>query len=156
MKVLFLDCDGVINHSSWYKSAKYFNNEFIDPDIDPRTVSRLNAITSNTGAKIVISSSWKVDPYARVRLETAGIQNIIDCTPNLIFTAGDDYSRGMEIAAWLKDHPSVENYVIVDDMYDFFEEQRDHVYLIDYQLGLTKDDAYVIEVMLQSNVLNNK
>ncbi len=142
-----MDCDGVINHNAWYKGADYYNNVFIDPDIDPAVVKRLNDLTEQTGAKIVISSSWKVDAYCITRLEKAGLDNIVDVTPTFVFIAGDDYCRGMEIQAWL-DANSCDNYVIVDDIRDFFESQKEHVYIVDYQVGLTDEDCLVIKNML--------
>ena len=152
--ILFLDCDGVLNHEAWYKSDNYYNNKFIDPDIDPAIVERLNNLTSGTNTQIVISSSWKVDDYCIMRLEKAGVKNIVDITPTFIFIAGDSYCRGMEIQAWLENN-ICNNYVIVDDIYDFYENQRNHTLIVDYQLGLTDDDCMVLKNMLTANVFDN-
>lgn len=140
-KIIFLDCDGVINHNAWYKSNEYYNNEFIDPDIDPKVIERLNKLTDEFGIKIVISSSWKIDDYCVQRLEKAGLKNIIDVTPNLIFSCSPElYSRGLEIDAWLMNHPGYYKYLILDDMMDFNDDQKECFLLVDYQVGLTDDD----------------
>ena len=101
-KIIFLDIDGVCNSKNWYKSEEYFNNDYMDPDLDPKVLYRLNKLCDDTEAKIVISSSWKVDKSYKSRLEYAGLRNIIDSIPDLIFTVSPDlYSRGLEINTWL-------------------------------------------------------
>ncbi len=58
MKIIFLDIDGVLNHMYWLKKMKGVEGDkkFFDPDC----VRRLNTITDKTGAKIVLSSSWRI------------------------------------------------------------------------------------------------
>lgn len=145
MKVIFLDCDGVINYTSWYYSDEYKNNEYVDPDIDPNVIQRLNKICDLTGTKIVISSSWKIDDWYDRRLGFAGLKNIIGKTPDFIFR--DPYSRGMEIDAYLKSN-NVSNYVIIDDCLDFTDEQMSHVIKTDPYYGFTEDWVKVAINML--------
>ena len=146
MKILFLDCDGVINHNAWYRSQAYYDNDFLDPDIDPKVIERLNKLTNSKNVKIVISSSWKIASGCIERLRRVGLDNVIDITPDLIFSVPfEDYCRGMEIGIWLesvksKCLPEVEKYLIIDDMNDFFDEQQRYFLLIDYQVGFTDDD----------------
>lgn len=113
-KICFLDIDGVLN-----------SNQFIEenPDIpigeiiDPVAVARVNAIIERTGAKIVVSSSWRIpyldDPAGFENLKTLfakhGIKNIVGMTPQL---RGEHRSR--EIAAWLAEN-EVKSFVIIDD-----------------------------------------
>ena len=141
MKILFLDCDGVINHNAWYRSQAYYDNDFLDPDIDPKVIERLNKLTNSKNVKIVISSSWKIASGCIERLRRVGLDNVIDITPNLIFSVPiEKYCRGMEIDAYLNAHSEVEKYLIIDDMNDFFDEQQRYFLLIDYQVGFTDDD----------------
>lgn len=136
-QILFLDIDGCINHNAWYKSDAYYQNEFKDPDLDPQIIEKLNHLTNSTDIKIVISSSWKIDSECINRLKRAGLENVINVTPNLIFDVPiEDYSRGMEIDAYLKEH-SIDKYLILDDQVDFFDEQMPNFLLIDYQVGIT-------------------
>lgn len=103
----------------------------------------------NKITKIVISSSWKVDKSCKDRLEYAGLRNIIDSTPNLIFKISSDlYCRGLEINTWLCSN-IIDKYIILDDEYDFYEDQRDHLVLIDWIDGLTDDDCLICENMLR-------
>lgn len=116
-KVLFLDCDGVLN------SAQYLYNKprktWPFEHIDPAPVQLLNRIVRETDCKIVISSSWRVIlPYRILGMVLAcrGFEfasHIADQTPR-----GGFESRGMEIQAWLDEHPEVSDFVIVDDDMD--------------------------------------
>ena len=152
-KIIFLDCDGVINHRKWYNSNEYWNNNYIDPDIDPKVIERLNYLCSETGAKIVISSSWKVVSSYKNRLERAGLKNIIGKTPDFIFLTTEDYCRGLEIQEYLNNH-NVNNYIIIDDTKDFYDSQLDHFIHVDYNEGFTEDDFKVAKNMLNNNYGN--
>ena len=136
-----MDADGCINSNKWYRSTEYYPNLFKDPDIDPHVIDLINQFTNETGVKIVISSSWKIDDYCLGRLGWAGLENIIDITPNLIFSVPiEDYSRGMEIEYYLQEHPEIEKYLILDDQNDFFDYQQKNFLLIDYQVGITEEN----------------
>ena len=142
--IIFLDCDGCINSKQWYisdlaQSLEFKCNPKNDPDIDPNVIQRINKLCELTGAKIVVSSSWRIDPYYKIRLENAGLKNIIGCTPEFDFKNVLNYSRGIEIQEWLDNHDEV-NYIIIDDELDFTEEQQKHFIHTDYNLGFTKDD----------------
>ena len=150
-KIIFLDCDGVINYVNWYHSDDYWNNNYTDPDIDPKVIERLNRLCDETGAKIVVSSSWKIVPTYKYRLEHAGLKNIIGKTPDFIFLDAKDYCRGWEIQAYLAEH-KVDNYIILDDMIDFYNYQRDHFIHIDYINGFTEDDFEVAKNMLWKQI----
>ena len=50
--------------------------------------------------------------------------------------------RGMEIKEWLDKHgKNVSHYVIIDDMDNFFPEQKSHFVLTDPEVGITDEDA---------------
>ncbi len=76
-------------------------------------VAHLNMITEATGAKLVISSSWRIGSRRKNQLplhfKLEGVRGeVIGMTPSL------DGSRGSEIQAWLDENP-VEKFVIIDD-----------------------------------------
>lgn len=153
MKIIFLDCDGVINYTRWYTSEEYMNlAPDAELDIDPKVVERLNNLCYYTRAQIVISSSWKIDKYYKSRLEKAGLENIIDKTPDFVFYTGADYCRGDEIAAWLRWHDRIENYIIIDDCKDFYDDQLPHFLHINPMYGFTDDDYLVAKNMLSACV----
>ena len=140
-KICFIDIDGCYNHDKWYHSIDYYENNFKDPDIDPKVVKRMNQLTNEIGIKLVVSSSWKIDDYCLERLERAGLENIIGRTPNLIFTVPyDKFCKGLEIKAWLEVH-NVDKYLILDDELDsVYDEQKPNLLLIDHKVGITEEN----------------
>jgi len=130
MKIIFLDIDGVIN------TIKSVSNPRVQPEgftanlygvskLDPDCVARLNKITNATGAKMVISSSWRilfddVELLAKY-LHSEGVTGeIIGKTPRFAksYIRGEmTYGRGLEIQEWLSEQPvgEVESFVILDD-----------------------------------------
>ena len=119
MKVIFLDIDGVLN-SREYDRKRYWETM---TDIDESRLPLVKEIVENTGAKIVLSSTWRVHwnknrtdcdedgRYIADIFERHGLQ-IYDKTPDLGLTA----SRRNEIAKWLSAGAEpIENFVILDD-----------------------------------------
>lgn len=124
MKVIFLDIDGVLNHYYWYREHKDKSNlSYPISDFDPKSVSYLNNITDTTGAKIILSSSWRFDLDIINILHTAGVTGeIIGCTPDLYSIYGS-LCRGKEIDAVLNKRTDIERYIILDDDTDMEEHQ---------------------------------
>jgi hypothetical protein len=132
MKYLFLDIDGVLNHEDWYINkireveAKRPFTCWWEECFDPECVKRLNQILTETGARLVVSSSWRLDMELKKYFETVGIPTDFDITPSLthedengVLTWPD---RGEEVELFLRVHPC-DNYVILDDDKDFTEDQ---------------------------------
>jgi hypothetical protein len=117
MKVIFLDFDGVLN--SWaFVNRTNVKGGIIG--IDPEAVARLSRLMRDTGAHVVVSSTWRLfntlEDLRRI-LTDAGLPKdqaalIIDKTPRL-----SGQHRGIEIALWLKTEAKqpVESFVILDD-----------------------------------------
>lgn len=147
MKVIFLDCDGVLNYTKYYQLG--LSNDKEEKDIDTKCIERVVQICNDTKSKIVISSDWRISwPWAKLRLEKAGFPKglIIDKTPEFMWLKfsnfpNSDCSRGAEIADWLNSNPECTNYLILDDRTDFTEEQLPHFVHVDPMYGLT--DAHV-------------
>lgn len=118
MKVIFLDIDGVLNlrNRTRDRFGSFFNKRFVD---------NLKRIIDFTDAKIVISSSWRMDGLAQMQAmwnkrELPG--EVIDVTCSITLQRGmirpnkqispqalseyPGYSipRGCEIAYWLSQH----------------------------------------------------
>lgn len=140
MKVIFLDVDGVLNGWDFSEYVKYniWNiilskkiKDFIRKHshytkVDKKRVRRLGKICKKTGAKVVLSSSWR-----NGLLQSDGTRHY-DLDRNKLFWNLMDkyhievigktprfrtsYKREDEIRAWLLEHNGeVENYVILDD-----------------------------------------
>lgn len=142
IKVIFLDIDGVLNgydlrehilYRLWKlvknkKIKDYIRRKSYISDIDERHFKKLVKICRKTGAKIVISSSWRnglidkdgnriADFDDRKKfwrlVDKYGIE-IIGKTPK----SRKSYKRQDEILSWLSQNENIyeiENFVILDD-----------------------------------------
>lgn len=136
MKVLFCDIDGVICIQS--SSTISFGNNVLLEKFDINCIDQLKRILATTGAKIVISSSWRKlfdheDIISHFVGYGIGGDNIIDFTPIL-----RDH-RGNEIQDWLNNN-KVDNFAIVDDDADMCH-LLPHLIQTNYKTGLTKEIA---------------
>lgn len=124
MKILFLDIDGVVNS----RSTTNFDQLY---PIDPYMAFLVGKIQLDTGCEVVLSSSWRHHPDGVAAVEKR-IVKIKDVTPT------KDY-RGDEIIEWLKKHPGVERYAILDDDTDFHDWQP--LFKTTFENGLTEEIA---------------
>lgn len=119
MKIVFLDIDGVLN-SRRYDRTRDFKK---DDAIDESRLPLLRRIIDLSGAKIVLSSTWRTswdkDPsrcdgsgkYVNTVFAKYGLE-IFDKTPYFGVTA----ERKDEIKDWLEYPPEpIESFVILDD-----------------------------------------
>lgn len=160
MKVIFLDIDGVLNVycQSRDKWGCLFHQHLVE---------NLRWIIEKTGAKIVISSTWRYDGLEVMKqmwLDRGLPGDVIDITPstqdvveNSDIEFYDLVDRGHEIKLWL-DNNSVDNWCIIDDDNDFLPNQmdnfvrtsnnEDHPDCVDMGYGLTKICAErVVEIL---------
>ena len=155
-KIIFLDIDGVLNTRDWHcRMTKDTPRDEFGWLFDPVAVANLARIIDETGADIVISSSWKFYgvPKLRKMWEIRKLPGtILDITPNIVsdemlMHANLDemklgVCRGNEIKEWLSKHKGeVSNYVIIDDFDDLLPEQEDYAVLTDSLIGITDFDA---------------
>ena len=176
MKVIFLDVDGVLNCQSTKEVIWRDNGKLGFHGAESEKTKLLARIIKETGAVIVLSSTWRLNKvksifdnylflddledgeydesseksayrYLEMRLAEYDL-SIYDDTPD----SGGAYSRGEEIYSWLEDHPEVTDYVVLDD-----EEFRDfetygliaHVVYTSYAKGLTeKQVKEAIEILM--------
>lgn len=127
MKVLFLDIDGVLNSEEYAISLGKGGMLGINPE----AVKILDRILEATGAKLVISSSWRgsSDLLADIR---SNVGEYIDITPRL------SGIRGLEVKTWLDTNP-VDRYAILDDDSDFYKYQP--LFKTTWKKGLTDEIA---------------
>ena len=152
-KIIFLDLDGVLNTLWWEKKEHVDKYGYA---FDPNAVANLAKIIEETGAEIVISSSWKFMGLSEMQdmWEVRGLPGkIIDITPNtvsdeMLLSADLDHMelmpiRGMEIKEWLeKKGKKVSQYAILDDMDAMLPEQKSHFVQTNPNVGITEDDAF--------------
>jgi uncharacterized protein YaaR (DUF327 family) len=125
MKIIFLDIDGVLNNYNTLGERLSWESD---------SVKILNRIIKETGAEIVLSSTWrKLKSYRNIIKNDMKI-NYIGKTPSLY------KKRGIEIQTWLDENPGVEKFVILDDDSDM-EHLMPHLLQTDGEFGLTNEIA---------------
>lgn len=170
-KIIFLDIDGVLNHELHFKeqSQKDRRAEVGDDlcDLNPSSIIHLNHIIEETGADVIISSTWRKyhsSDELQALLDKVGFKGkIIGRTPTLSYKGYDGHPnpsltvpRGCEIKAWMdvqydyKESKTL-NYLILDDDRDMLYWQKDAFIPIDSYCGLTPSNAYhAINILNQS------
>lgn len=154
MIVVFLDIDGVLNSARYLLQLEAKHRALghagpsrpkrettcacfkLEHQIDAIAVERLNRLVIASGAKIVISSSWRKQldlSELREVLATHGlVGEVVGQTPDgheepgMLAAYGhlERLYRGHEIDFWLRDHPEVERFVILDDDSDMAMHSR--------------------------------
>ncbi|MFK7695673.1 HAD domain-containing protein [Paenibacillus sp. HJGM_3] len=131
MKLIFLDIDGVMNHRDYMvRSRLHHMQEFC-----PVAVRNLREIVKRTGAKIVLSSTWRKfkDIYHVMTCYDLD-QYVIGKTPVI-----EDVIRGIEIKQFMDElNKPIESYVILDDDDDMGDLLPHLVHCKDYS-GLTDE-----------------
>jgi hypothetical protein len=152
MKVLFLDIDGVLNSERTRMALGGYPQDFAPAELekfDWVAVLLIKRLCRETGAVVVMSSAWRNLFELKDFKENFDLP-VIDRTPYL---GSDAYAagvcRGDEIAAWLKDHPEVTHYAIVDDYADMLEEQQEFFVLTTEQDGLRYNDYMMLRNLLE-------
>lgn len=149
MKVIFLDIDGILNV---YPQGRDKYGALFHPEFE----NNLKNIVEQTGAKIVISSTWRMaglEVMKQMWKDRNLAGEVIDITPRMfIYNEFDEYQgqekRGTEIERWIKDNPKVIKYIIIDDDTDMLPHQMNnfiqtstnihHPDCVDLGYGLTK------------------
>lgn len=163
-KALFLDIDGVLNDIGTKEKTPM---GFLGLDDDK--VLLLKKIISDTGAGIVLSSTWrfvyarkKIDGlYLKMKFKEHGMR-ITDTTlpADYLRTHKNDDGiyktearRGAQIMAYLAAYPEITGYAVLDDeTFDFRDhDMKRHFVRTDFRKGLTEMDA--IEAV---DILNGK
>lgn len=141
--VIFLDIDGVLaNVATRYRHG------------DPACVARLNRITDATGARIVVSSTWRFQPDIKDKMAAWGVTGeVIGITPdgskrdaNGLYVS---VPRGHEIYDWMfANHYDGTRIAILDDDNDM-ELLVDFLVRTDTYLGLQDADVDKAIALLQ-------
>lgn len=127
-------------------------------------------IVDKTGAKIVISSSWRHSTLESTldyitTLGNAFVHNVTFLMPEDVVGVTDriyyhkcsdkekhEYHvcRGVEIEHYLYEHPEIKNYVILDDDSDMLLSQRKHFVKTDTLRGISKKNVETAIKILNS------
>lgn len=152
MKVLFLDCDGVLNSHTGMLFEYDRTRRMVFRWLEPRLVSLFSSwMNAHPDINIVMSSSWRnwynSMPELRQDMQNRGIKiapnRWIDRTP---YFPGEH--RGVEIQFWLHEHAEVTHIAILDDDSDM-DEVSPYLVKTNADTGVTGADLLrVKETML--------
>ncbi len=155
MRVIFLDVDGVLCTPLSLQMNRLLRLPVERQRFDPLSLYWLRRLAAWSGARMVLSSSWRDgltvdDPFCKAivgHLYASLAKNgtpIFDAAP--LFPCGD---KGGEIAAWLEQH-DWESYAVLDD-HDCFSsrpEVRAHWVPVPDSRGLRRREARAALAML--------
>lgn len=158
MKIIFLDIDGVLNSRAYDRKRNWDEQT----DIDETRLPLIKEIVDATGAKIVLSSTWRQHwdrdtnrcdedgLYINKTFGKFGL-SIFDKTPDL----GIATVRMDEISKWLKDtDEEIESFVIIDDYRYGWGDLSEHFVKTEpnFRLGIEKEHVEkAIEILNQIN-----
>ena len=159
MKIIFLDIDGVLTPDMYEESR---TEKCDDNRIDLSRVKLLADLVKASDAKIVLTSTWRVDwnmipllcgvygKYLNECFSKYGI-SILDKTPFISILS----DRRKEILTWLSRHRSeVESFVILDDMDFGWEELRSRVVITNSQsYGLEEEHVHKALEILNKRIV---
>ena len=153
MKIIFLDIDGVLN-SVIYDRQKSDG----DGNIDRTRLALLKSLVDETGAKIVLTTSWRnhwsnnPDELDEIGIEivedfkSAGLE-IFDKTPHIGYLG-----RAQEVRSWLSERDDVESFVIIDDNPFGWGDLEDAFVQTNYRIGRGLEDEHIQKAR---GILNN-
>lgn len=146
MKVIFLDFDGVMDTAYYdHVLGKYGLPECDKYGVvfDPSCIKNLKHIIDNTGADIVVSSTWKNFMSYKDILDMWKDRNLPGFVTDVTPIPPNRRNRGDEIDAWLNECKSDCLYVIIDDLdaYNFNEHQLQRLLIVNPYNGIDEDIA---------------
>ena len=147
-KIIFLDIDGVLNHQAAHEAGECtydYIEHYQKFSVTSKTL--LNKLINQTGAEIVISSTWRGDGLERMQEiwkleEMSG--SVVGITPHLSIKGFGYTPRGCEIDCYLREQGfhhinwseekqrevikrcGISTYIIIDDDSDMLYGQRYH------------------------------
>lgn len=144
-RIVFLDIDGVLNSVRYDRERREH-----DGNIDETRLALLKGLIDDTGAEIVLSSSWRkhwgsapeecdnIGEELNSEFGKFGLR-VSDKTPVL-----SALERGIEIKAWLDAHADeVGSFVILDDMFFGFAGLEEHFVKTDSRIGRGLEERHI-------------
>lgn len=160
-KYIFLDFDGVLNTENHQQELASVGKQRADkygPLFDPTAIRQLERIVEETGAKICLISSWGYEGEEKMRQlwkdrkmpgellavccnSPIGIDDfVLSCenpTPEMMV------GKGRDVKAFLSAIKVPYQYVILDDVPDFYSDQMSHYIQVNPIKGIDEDVARI-------------
>ena len=147
---IFLDIDGVLD---------VYNSKIVEQELLPQAVADFKGLVERTQAEVVIISDWRYGAgiYREKAVKLGFKRNIVNWD-NLVATFEKEGIRIKDVTPWedrfpnrtaeikhyLKEHPEIKRYVILDDCfgdnYDSDKEVKKHLVFVDALKGLQKEN----------------
>jgi hypothetical protein len=134
MKAIFLDIDGVLNSEETPNPRKF------PYMVDNQLLDRFNKLVKRSGATVVLSSSWRIDPVGMLAANFYGIP-FSDVCPDR-----PGAPRCDELTTWLSKHPEIIRYAVIDDEDDCLDELP--LFQPSATTGLTQEICEGVEAFL--------
>lgn len=151
IKIIFLDIDGVI---CTHRACLSNPDTGIFRKWDPIAIDMINYLCDQSGAKIVVSSSWRKDTNnLQMTLAVGGLHqrhfyhdHDYDIEPNKEDQYGfmtpkyvfNQEIRGDQVQHWLdKRKHLIDTYIILDDNTDFHDYQKNQLVITDCYNGMS-------------------
>ena len=160
-KVIFIDIDGVlnseINQDLNFKQGRWFSHNLI---LDPEAMLCLKEIIDQTGAELILSSTWR---YPDEDGSFASKENFINQLSSYdLSLSGEtpqlpEYDRAAEISEYLDEHMDIGHFVVIDDDIDLLknEEIKPHILHTNHQFGLVKSEiAEAVSILNKSRMVS--
>jgi hypothetical protein len=135
LKIVFLDFDGVL-----VTPASSFRRSRTGTVADPDAVQALNYLIAETGARLVITSTWRLEYSLSELLELLRSWRV---QADILGVSPSGASRGDEIQEWLDKFSGpapVDAFVILDDLTEM-GKLSSRLISTEFETGLTMDHA---------------
>lgn len=152
MKVIFLDIDGVLTAPRSF--SPFFQNNALPCGLAQKKIDLLRSIVQKTDAKLVLSSTWRIEfstdmiPNSAIGQSLANVFASNDIPLCSRTNSQSISSRPYEIQGWLHTHPDVSSFIIIDDNDFGWGDLSSHWLSIKSATGLTQADAKKAIAML--------
>lgn len=155
-KIIFLDVDGVLNPMRNIRKRRTEGKNTVSYkiELDKENLKYLKRLVDETGAKIVVSSSWRIGGFNNASIDNLARQlrrlslNIYGFTP-----ISNARYRGDEIREYIKNSIiPIKGFVILDDDSDM-GELIDHLVLCPNETGFGENEFFKAKEMLNINTL---
>jgi len=136
MKIAFLDFDGVIAPLSFHHSSSGFSAS--------ACANVQSILVKDPTVRLVVSSAWRRWGLEKIREILK--ENNVDSTKVIGLTEADGgwdpENRASQIKDWLKKHPEIKHFVVLDD-YPMPELDANAVKMNGY-VGITQKDVEIV------------
>ena len=143
MKIIFLDIDGVLNCVT---TKERIPGSKLLLGMEDIKIRYLKEIVDRTDAKIVLTSTWKVDWFKDDKDNNGKYGRYLDSKFkefDLLIYDKTDYhiqDRGSEIYKYLNIHNDIDKWIVIDDYIfkDYDEDIRRHLVKTTFEEGLQR------------------